>query len=261
MIFGSGGKTAFIRHGAQLFPATVFRLRTMGRRLTAISLATLIVALALAGAAGAALVGIYRDGMQTKAQREQMVKVHGERCGRGALGQALRVVIGKRTRECAFRTPVIGRDLEIAATERLLGSTPAPAQHRAFLAVSLRGEGGVAGYQLAVYPAQRKVQLRKILADGRVKYLDIVREVSTVKGVEGANELRLRAFDLGGGTEGGGCKVLAFVGGKLVAEATDEAAAELKGRLSGFSVGAASGARGIAASVDDVVVRVPGPFG
>jgi hypothetical protein len=257
MIFGSGGKTAFIRHGAQLFPATVFRLRMMGRRLTAISLATLIVALALAGAAGAALVGIYRDGMQTKAQREQMVKVHGERCGRGALGQALRVVIGKRTRECAFRTPVIGRNLEIAATERLLGSTPAPAQHRAFLAVSLRGEGGVAGYQLAVYPAQRKVQLRKILADGRVKYLDIVREVSTVKGVEGANELRLRAFDLGGGS----CQVLAFVGGKLVAEANDEAAAELKGRLSGFSVGAASGARGIAASVDDVVVRVPSPFG
>lgn len=260
MIFGSGGKTAFIRHGARLFPRSVFRLRMMGRRLTAISLAALMAALTLAAVAGAALVGIYRNPMQTKPQREQTVKVYGERCGRDALGQALRIVIGKRTRECAYRTPVIGRDLEIAATERLLGETPAPLQRSAFLAVSLRGDGTNPGYQLAVYPFQRKVQLRKVLADGQVKYLDIERNVSAVAGIGKANELRLRAFNLTAGPEGASCRILAFVGGKLVADVTDEAAAEPQGRISGFSVGAATSAKGVVASVDDVVVRVPSPF-
>ena len=168
----------------------------MKLRLTAPIAGVLAAVLLFAAVAGAALVGIYRNPMQTKSQREQAVKVHGERCGRDALGQALRIVIGKRTRECAYRTPVIGRDLEIAATERLLSKTPASLQHSAFLAVNLRGEGTGPGYQLAVYPFQRKVQLRKVLADGQVEYLDIERNVSTVAGIDKANKLRLRAFDL-----------------------------------------------------------------
>jgi hypothetical protein len=232
----------------------------MATRLTAALAAALAAALLVAAVAGAALVGIYRNQMQTKSQREQAVKVNGQSCARGALGQALRIVVGKRTRECAYRTPVIGRDLEIAATERLLSETPRPLQRSAFLALSLRGEGTGPGYQLAVYPFQRKVQLRKVLADGRVKYLAIERNVSTVAGIDKPNQLRLRAFDVGGGPEGGSCQILAFVGGKLVAEATDEAAAELKGRLSGFSVGAATSANGVVASIDNLAVRVPSPF-
>lgn len=234
----------------------------MKLRLTAPIAAVLIAALLFAAVAGAAaLVGIYSNPMQTKSQREQAVKVNGESCARGALGQALRIAIGKRTRECAFRTPVIGRDLEIAATERLLSATPAPLQHTAFLAVSLRGEGTVPGYQLAVYPFQRKVQLRKVLPDGQVKYLAIERNVSAVAGIDKPNQLRLRAFDATGGPEGGSCHILAYVGGKLVAEATDEAAAELKGRTSGFSVGAATSANGVVASLNNLVIRVPSPFG
>jgi hypothetical protein len=229
----------------------------MKLRLTATIAAALAAALLCAAVAAAALIGIYRNPMQTKAQREQVVKVHGERCGRAALGRALRVVVGKHTRECAFRTPVLGHNLEIAATERLLGSTAAAAQHRAFLAVNLRGSGADTGYQLLVYPFQRKVQLRSVLGRGQVRYLAIEKNVSTVAGIDKANKLRLRALDLGDGT----CQLLAFVGGRLVAEASDEAAAESKGRFSGFSTGAAAKAKGIAASVDDVVLRVPSPFG
>ncbi|HEX8959376.1 MAG TPA: hypothetical protein VF770_06100 [Solirubrobacterales bacterium] len=231
----------------------------MATRLTAVA-AVLAVALAAAALAAAALVGIYRNGMDNEAQRGQVVRLYGQRCAQGAFGKALRIAVGKRTRECGYRTPVIGRNLDISATERLLGTTPKPLQHGAFVALNLRsGEDG-SGYQLAVYPLQQKVQLRKVLPGGGVKYLAIVRNVSTVKGLEGTNSLRLRAFDTGTGPGGASCRILAFVGGQLVAAVTDEAATELKGRAAGFSIGAASAAKGAAAAVDNVVVNAPSPF-
>jgi hypothetical protein len=230
----------------------------MGRRIAAISLAAALVALVLAVSAGAALIGIYRDGMESDAQRAQIVKLSGERCGRGGSDHALRIVVGKRTRECAYRTPVIGRDLEVSAIGRLLGNTPQAVQRKAFLAVNLRTGGAGAGYQLAVFPMQGKAQLRKVLADGQVRYLHVEKEVRT-KGLNRANELRLRAFNITSGPEKGSCHVLAFVGGRLVADVTDSAAGELEGRASGLSLGAVGNAKGAAGSFDDVVIRVPSP--
>lgn len=227
----------------------------------------LVLFLALAGAAlasatlaSAAMIGIYRNGMDSKGQRSEVVKLAGERCARGGSDNALRVRIGKRTKECAYRTPVVGRDLEIAATARLLNATPMPLQRKVFLALDLRaGEAG-ARYQLAVYPLQRKAQLRKVFPDGKVKFLEIAKNVKAVKGLNRGNELRLRAFNVTSGPEKGQCRVLAYVGKMLVADVTDDAAGELQGRLSGFSVGAARNAKGALASFDDVVIRVPSPF-
>jgi hypothetical protein len=228
-------------------------------RTTAVLALVTAAALALVASAGASLIGIYRDGMGSTSQRAQMVKLSGSHCSRGGLGGALRVTVGKATKECAYRTPVIGRDLEIATTARLLSTTPKPLQHGAFLALDLRSGGG-ARYQLAVYPLQGKVQLRKSLPEGGFKYLAIEKNVAQVKGLDAANDLRLRAFNLSEGEEKGACQLLAFVGGKLVAEATDAAAGELSGRASGFSVGSAKSAKGMQASFDDVVIRVPSPF-
>jgi hypothetical protein len=260
MIFGAGGKTAFIRHSAHLSPEPVFRLQPMRMRLTAASFAAFLAALALAGAAGAALIGVYRNSMETDAQRGQALKLLGDRCARGGSDHAFRVVVGKETKECAYRTPVIGRDLEIAAVARLLGGTPKPIQRKAFLALNLRAGGAGGRYQLAVFPLQRKVQLRKELADGSVEFLEIEKNVATVQGADRPNQLRLRAFNVTSGPEKGSCHVLAYVGAKLVADVTDPAAGELEGRTSGFSVGAASKAKGAMASFDDVVIRVPNPF-
>jgi hypothetical protein len=219
-----------------------------------------VALLFVAATSNAALIGIYRNGMATTAQRSQAVKLSGARCSRGGLGQTLRVVVGKRTKECAYRTPVIGRDLEIGATERLLSATPKPLQHGAFLAVNLRSGGG-GRYQLAVYPLQAKVQLRKFTPEGDVEYLDIEKNVAGVKGLDMANELRLRAFNVTEGAEKGSCRLLGFIGGRSVAEAVDGGAGELTGRASGFSVGSAKNdARGLQASFDDIVVRVPSPF-
>jgi hypothetical protein len=231
----------------------------VGLRSKAVFAALLVVALGFASSAGAALIGVYRNSMETTAQRGQVVKLSGERCGRGGSGHALRIVVGKQTKECSYRTPVIGRDLEIAATGRLLSATPMAVQRAAYLALDLRAGGG-ARYQLAVYPLQRKAQLRKVLADGSVEYLDIEKNVRGVEGADRANLLRLRAFNITEGPEKGSCRLLAFVAGKLVSDVTDESTGDLAGRASGFSVGSAKAAKGAQASFDDVVVRLPSPY-
>lgn len=210
-----------------------------------------------AGAVG--LIGIYRNGMESEAQRAQIVKLSGESCGRGGSDHAVRVVVGKRTAQCAYRTPVVGRDLEIAAIGRLLSSTPLPVQRKAFLAVDLRTGGAAAGYQLAVFPLQGKAQLRKVLRDGQIEYLHIEKGVRT-KGLNKANELRLRAFNVTSGLEKGSCHILAYVGAQLVADVTDSGSGTLEGRASGFSLGAIGNAKGTVGSFDDVVVRTPSPY-
>jgi len=226
---------------------------------TALAIASMALAI-VASSAGAALVGLYRNSMESDAQRGQIGKLTGERCGRGGSEHAFRVTIGKGTRECAYRTPVVGRDLEIAATERLFSATPKAVKRKAFLAVNLRTGDQGAGYQLAVFPLQRKAQLRKVFSDGRIEYLHIERGLTSVKGTDEPNELRLRAFNLTSGPDKGKCRVVAFVGGRQVADVIDPAAGELQGRGSSFSLGAVGPAQGLMGSVDDVVIRVPSPF-
>jgi len=233
----------------------------MMKRLIALASIVAVALLVIAGTAGAALIGLYRNSMETDAQRGQIGKLSGDRCGRGGSPHAFRITIGKATRECAYRTPVVGRDLEIAATLRLFSSTPKAVKRKAFLALNLRtGEAG-AGYQLAVFPLQRKAQVRKVLSGGEVEYLHIEKGVSSIKGTDQANELRLRAFNVTSGPDKGKCRVIAFVGNRQVADVLDPGAGELQGRGSGFSIGVVSGsAKGAVGSVDDVVIRVPNPF-
>lgn len=217
--------------------------------------------LAFASGAGAALIGIYRNPMENKGQLAQIFKLSGERCARGASEGAFGITIGKATKECSYRTPVLGRDLEIGATMRLLSKPQVPksVQRSMYLALDLRAGGG-ARYQLVAYPLQDKAQVRKVLADGSIEYLDIEKEVAGLGGAEKPNQLRLRAFNITSGEEKGSCQLLAYVGGKLVAEANDPGAGELSGRASGFSLGSAKVAKGAGATVDDVVIRVPSPF-
>jgi len=221
----------------------------------------LLVAMAFAASAGAAVVGIYRNALDSEAQRSQVFKLFGERCQRGGSEEALRIVVGKATKECAYRTPVVGRDLEIAVTARLLSGTPTPVAKQAFLAVNLRGGNEGAHYQLAVFPLQRKAQLRKGLGEGKKpKFLHIEKGLTATKGLNRAIQLRLRAFNVTSGPDKGKCRILAWVGTQLVADFTDAAGGELAGRFSGLSVGTAHNAKGAIASFDDIVIRVPSPF-
>ena len=123
----------------------------------------------------------------------------------------------------------------------------------------MRAGGAGARYQLAVFPLQHKAQLLRYASESEVKYLRVARSIRT-NGINRANELRLRAFNVTSGPEKGKCRVMAWVGSQLVADVVDPASGELQGRTAGFSLGAAGNAKGALGSFDDVVVRVPSPF-
>lgn len=230
----------------------------MRRRFSAVFLAALAVGLLACAVAGAAMIPIYRNGMETLAQRSELVKLSGANCRRAAASGAVRVTLGKKTASCSFRTPVLGRDLEIAATERLLSGTPKKLQRKAFLGLELRAGGG-AKYQLLVFPGQKKAQLVKVTSEGS-KYLAIARNEEAVMGINEANKLRLRAVNVTSGPEKGQAQLFAYVGKTLVGEATDPGAGELTGRNSAVVVGTPRNGNGVVASIDDVVIRVPSPF-
>ncbi|MET0558186.1 MAG: hypothetical protein ABW065_05895 [Solirubrobacterales bacterium] len=222
--------------------------------------ATLVAALAavlvFAAAASAAMVGIYRNGMDTTAQRGQLLKLSGKDCARGGSESALRITLGKATPECSYRTPVIGRNMEIGATERLLSTTPKPSQHGAYLGLALRA-GGNARFELRVFPLQRKVQLLKIVSS-EITYLAIDKNEKAVMGLNKANALRLRVVN---GSEKGKVQVSGYLGNSAVVEATDEnGGASLPGQFGGVVLGALKGPNGVVASYDDVLVRVPVRF-
>lgn len=230
----------------------------MKTRIAATALAALAALLVVASLAAGTMIGIYRNDLGSLSQRKELVKLAGRNCSRAGASGLVKVTLGKRTDACSFRTPVLGRDLEIAATERLLSGTPKPLQHAGYLGLELRAGGG-AKYQLLVFPRQRKAQLIKVTRDG-TKYLAVDRHEDAVSGINKANELRLRAVNVTQGPERGQARLFAYVGKTLVAEATDNGAGELDGRASAVVVGATKNANGLVASLDDVVVRVPGPF-
>jgi hypothetical protein len=241
-----------------LSPDAVFRLPDVKTRFSALLVAVLAGALVTTALAGGAMIGIYRNGLDSLAQRKQLVKLSGRSCAREAGAGLVKVTVGKRTSACSFRTPVLGRDLEIAATERLLSGTPKALQNAGYLGLELRAGGG-AKYELLVFPKQRKTQLIRIV--GReTEYLAVARNQSAVVGVNKANVLRLRAVNATTGPDRGQAQISAYVGKTLVGEAVDAAAGDLSGRASTVSFGATKNAKGLVASVEDVVVRVPSPF-
>ena len=230
----------------------------MRKRFTTILLACLALGLLAGSSAGAAMIGIYRNPMESLAQRSQLVKLTGSSCSRAGVGGALQITIGKRTTSCSFRTPVVGRDLEVAATERLSSATPKALQHAAYLGVELRAGGG-GKYRLLAFPLQRKVQLVKVTPEG-TKFLAIEKNVEAVAGLDMPNTLRLRAVNITSGEQKGQAQLIGYLGSEPVVEATDAAAGELAGRFSAVTVGSRKAAAELVASVDDVVVRVPSPF-
>jgi hypothetical protein len=230
----------------------------MRLRLSAAFLAALVAGAFACAAAGGAMVGIYRNSLDSLTQRSQLVKLSGRNCARAGTDSAMRVTLGKKTAACSFRTPVLGRDLEIAATERLLSGTPENLQRKAFLGLELRAGGG-AKYQLLVFPRQRKTQLVKVTG-AEVKYLAIAKNEKAVMGINQANVLRLRAVNVSSGPEKGQARLFAYVGSTLVGEAVDDGAGDLTGRASAVVVGTVKNGNGVVASVDDVVIRVPSPF-
>jgi hypothetical protein len=227
----------------------------MRERFRLVAPLVVLAALVFATVAGADMVGIYRNGLETQTQRAEMIKLAGRSCKRGGGEDAIRVVLGKKTDSCAFRTPVIGRDLEIAATERILSGTPKALQNKAYVAVQLRTGGGNK-YEVRAFPMQKKAQLIKVSEAG-TKYLAVKKNVKEIGDVNAPTVVRLKVEKTTGEAS---AVVAAYVGPTVVGEITDEAAGELTGEFSAVSVGATKIAEGLIGSIDDLVIRVPVTF-
>ena len=233
----------------------------MPRKLTTILFAAILAALCVAGTASAVKgFAVYGNDMATAEKRAQIRSVSGRACQRGGSPQALKVEIGKRTRECIYRTPVIGRDVEMIATSRLLSGTPRELRRRVFLSVSVRSGEGLGRYQLVVFPLQRKYQLRKYVPGQEVRYLAVGKRISAIKGTNKANNLRLRAFNLLDTRDKDDCRLLVSVNGDRLAVVIDKRSGSLQGREVSFSIGSRRSARGSVGSFDNVKVKIPRPF-
>lgn len=238
-------------------------MMTTRQRATALAALALVGLLAFPVLAGAQMIGLYRNPLDSLSQRSQLVKISGQSCSRRGVHGVLKITIGKATEACALRTPVVGRDLEVVATERLLSGTPKSLQHKAYLGLELRA-GQSARYEMRVFPLQNKVQLIKFTPD-ETKYLAIAKNLKLVRGINKANALRLRATNITeeGSEKGkkGNVVVLAFLGSEQVAEAVDTAGGELQGRASAVTVGSLKkNSKGVIASVDNLILRLPSPF-
>jgi hypothetical protein len=212
---------------------------------------------AAAAVALAAVIPVYSNGMSTATARKQIVRLSGSKCARGGGGSALKVTVGKRTSECQLRTPVLGANLDIKATARLLSGTPEEMQKRVFVGISVR-DGGDGQYQLAVFPGKGSFQLRRDLPPDGSRTLLAKGKSNAVKGVGKPNKLRLQAFS----TANGDIRVTGFVNGRKLGSVVDDAhtAASLTGRFSTLAVGSNKAANGASGSFDDLSVAVPDPF-
>jgi hypothetical protein len=211
---------------------------------------------AAATAALGATIPIYGNDMSSTSARSQLVRIGEGTCDRGAGAEALRVTVGRRTRVCELRTPVIGSNLAISAAARLLSSTPDAMQKRVFVAVGVRA-GSDSQYQLAVFPGKGSFQLRRD-ASGGERTLLARGDARRIKEVGKPNKLRLQAFP----AEGGGTRLTAFVNGRRVASVLEDAhtASTVTGRFTTIAVGSAKAANGARASFDNIKVAVPDPF-
>ncbi len=227
----------------------------MKARLSIVSVAVLGAALLASTVAGAAMVGIYRNGLESTAQRAELVKLLGRSCKRGGGEDAIRVVLGSKTDSCSYRTPVIGRNLEVAATERILSGTPKPLQNKAYVAVQLRVGGG-SKYEIRAFPVQKKAQLIKVSEAG-TKYLAIKKNVKEIGGLNEPTVVRLKVEQTAGEAS---AAVAAYIGPTAIGEVSDEGASEVTGEFSGVAIGATKIAEGLSGSIDDLVVRVPVAF-
>jgi hypothetical protein len=215
-----------------------------------------VVGLVLAGVASAAFVAIYRNALETTAQRSEVTKLAGKECTRGGGKTSLLVTVGKLTEECAYKTPVVGQDLEIAATGTISTATPPKVAKKAFLAMQLRAGGG-GKLELRVFPGQQKAQIVRATEEG-IKYLAVKKNIVSLKEAK-AVVLRLRVIE-SSGEAAGTCKIGGYLSGELVVEAEDPTCGELEGEGTALAAGATNNGVGVVAAFSAIVVRVPVRF-
>jgi hypothetical protein len=229
----------------------------MKAKLAIATVSILALGLIASAVASGAFVAIYRNALETTAQRSEILKLSGKSCARGGGQTTLNITVGKLTEECAYKTPVVGQDLEIAATGSITTATPTAVAKKAFLGLQLRAGAG-AKLELRVFPGQKKAQIARITEEG-IKFLAVAKDIVSLKEVNKPVVLRLRAIS-GAGELAATCKIGGYLAGELVVEAEDPACGELKGETTALSAGATNNGVGVVAGFAAIVVRTPVRF-
>jgi len=219
-----------------------------------------LFAMAANSAMAAGSLKLYSNSLKTSSAREDIRQVGAANCNRGGSSKSFRTELGKKASECGYRIPVVGRDLAVSAKARLFASTPKKIAKRTYVSVSLRQGSDGSRYQLAVFPVAGKYQLRKIFANGNIKYLAHGNHRNTINKIGEANRISLRAFNGDGKLPDGTARIIAIINGKKLAMVDDVKGNLLMGRDTTFSIGSSSGAQGARGSFVDLSVSVPNPF-
>ncbi|MDQ2700158.1 MAG: hypothetical protein M3Y23_02390 [Actinomycetota bacterium] len=234
--------------------------RTAGRIIAA-AVITLGFSFGLASTAGAAgSITIYKNSLKSADGRLEVRQFGSGNCKRGGSSTAFRTRVGKSTRECFYRLPTVGRDLEVTATARIFKATPKKVRPRVYAAVNLRQARDGSRYQLSYYPSGRRFHLKKVLDSGRVLNLANGKVGRQGKGFNDANRLTLRAYNDIAGQPSGSARLVAVINGKRVSVVDDPRGNLLEGRDSTFSIGSKRGSNGALGSFRGIVMRLPNPF-
>ncbi len=228
-----------------------------------LSLAAAILSAGLGAAppaASASTLTIYSNNLKTSAGQAQIRQFGKASCSRGGSAKALRVTVGKATRECFFSVPVNGRDLQASVTARLFKKTPKRIIKRTWVAVNLRQSADGSRYQFAVMPRTRRYSLRKVDAKGQVKQLAQGKSSKVIKAPDKANKITLRAFNGVKGKPASTARLLGMVNGKRLVLHDDAHGNELEGRDTTISVGSNKGARNAIGSFLNLKIAMPDPF-
>lgn len=211
--------------------------------------------------ASASTLTIYSNSLKGADGRAKVRQFGGKaNCSRKGSTKALRVTVGKATRECFFGVPVVGRDLQASVTARLFRKTPKRIIKRTWVAVNLRQSTDGSRYQFLVIPRTRRYSLRKIDSRGRVRNLAHGKSNNVIKPPDKANKITLRAFNGVKGRPAGSARLLGMVNGKRLVLHDDAHGNELEGRDTTISIGSKKGARNAMGSFLNLKVAMPDPF-
>lgn len=197
-------------------------------------------------------VRIYGNSFSARGSLGELRKLGTESCARRTSRSAMSVRLGRKTSACAYRTPVIGRNLDIAASVVLSSRTPSNRRARTALGLTLRGGEDTGDFTLSVRPNRQRWSLtREMPGAGGPTSTTIAHERDRrIHGTGKRNRLRLQAFDT---------EIIAWVNGKIVARYLDPSPAVSKGRQSSVAIGTTRTGRNIEGSFDSISVRVPVP--
>jgi hypothetical protein len=218
---------------------------------------TLVAVLAAATAAATAFAGVvvYKNNFSRKSEVRELRRAEGKHCRKHWRERTEKlVVVAKRgPTTCGYEPPVEGDSAQpnhdFRAKEKLLKKTPKRIRRRAYLALKVRASKK-AGYQLRVFPATQKWELRRAPSGGGPAF-PASGKSNAVKGRGKTNNLRLKAQD---------DTVAGFVNGTKLTKVKDPSPNEVRGRRVEFAVGQRRHSNKPASAIIDALrLAVPNP--